>query len=80
VRWPNLFDELEIHSFENLRGISKEINPDVHLSRIRIEWNKFYNLFPPGGAVPTRQQILDKAEEIDDLFGHFFSPPIRKIP
>ena len=71
--YPNLFTEAELHSLENLRGIPKTINSDVHLSKIRVEWNKFYSSTPN----PTRQQFLQKAKEIDDMFGSQFYPPIR---
>jgi hypothetical protein len=68
-KWPGLFDELEINSLENLRGISGEINPDDHLSRIRKEWDNFYDLYPPG-TTPTRQAVLDHATSIDNLHEH----------
>lgn len=77
-RWPGLLSLEQIHSIENLRGIPDDINRDIHLSAIRIEWNKFYNLYPPNsGLTPSPQALLDKAKEIDDLFGHLFVPPIR---
>ena len=78
-RWPSLFTELEINSIENLRGISGELNTELHLKAIRDRWDEFYDLFPPGGQVPTRQQVLDHAKLIDDEFGKFFSPPIRPL-
>jgi len=62
-----------MHSLENLRGIPKEINSEIHLSKIRKEWNKFYRQNPN----PTKQQLLDKATEIDDMFGTEFNPPVR---
>jgi hypothetical protein len=34
---------------------------------------RFLTPFPH--AVPTRQQLLDKATEIDKLFGSQFTPP-----
>jgi len=77
-KWPDLFSESELHSIQNLRGISGEINPDIHLSRIRKEWDKFYDNYPPGGTIPTRQDVLDYATHIDNLLGNNFSPPVRK--
>ena len=65
TKYPGVITEAELHSLENLRGIPKSINSDVHLSKIRIEWNKFYKQFDLNGTVPTRQQLLDKATEID---------------
>ena len=70
--YPGRFTPAEIHSLENLRGIPRSINPDVHLSKIRKEWNKFYR----NNANATRQQILDEATRIDSLFGSQFDPPL----
>lgn len=73
----------EIHSLENLRGIPNELNRELHLSKIRIAWNEFHEKFKDKdkgkdkGKVPTRQQILDRKNEIDDMYGHLFNPPIR---
>jgi hypothetical protein len=67
-----LFTYEEIHSIDNLRGIPKEINSDLHLSKIRKEWNRFYKEFPN-----PKQQILDKAADIDKKFGHLFNPPLN---
>ncbi|MCV5735816.1 TIGR02269 family lipoprotein, partial [Escherichia coli] len=61
------------HSLENLRGIPKEVNSKLHLSKIRKEWDKFYRQNPN----PNKQQLLNKATEIDDMFGAQFNPPIR---
>lgn len=72
-RYPGLVSDSEMHSLENLRGIPKVINSDVHLSQIRKEWNRFYRQNPN----PTQQQLLDKATEIDNKFGTQFVPPVR---
>ncbi|WP_256352550.1 PAAR domain-containing protein [Pseudomonas sp. PDM31] len=72
-RYPNLVKKEEMHSLENLRGIPKEKNSDLHLSYIRKEWNRFYRETPS----PTKQQLLDKASQIDDMIGNQFNPPIR---
>ena len=63
----------EMHSLENLRGIPKEANARLHLSQIRKEWNRFYRENPTA----TKQQLLDFATRIDDMFGHLFIPPVR---
>lgn len=78
-RFYGIFTESEIHSLQNLRGISGEINSQLHLSQIRIAWNDFYNQFPLGTPLPTKQQFLDKATEIDNMFGNLFTPPIRSL-
>lgn len=72
-RYPKLFKVEEIQSLENLRGIPKSINSDIHLSKIRKAWNRFYK----SNASPTRQQVLEKATEIDNLYGGQFTPKIR---
>ena len=68
----DLFTYEEINSIEYLRGVPKDINSDLHLSKIRREWNRFYKENPN----PTRQQILDKAAQIDVKYGHLFNPPL----
>ncbi|MDN0193722.1 RHS repeat-associated core domain-containing protein [Streptomyces sp. S.PNR 29] len=73
-RYPGLFSADEIHSLENLRGIPKgDINSRVHLSQIRVEWNRFYEANPN----PTRQEVLDHVTRVDDMLGNWFSPRIR---
>lgn len=72
-RYPGVITESEMHSLENLRGIPKVINSDVHLSQIRKIWNKFYK----ENANPTKQQILDQATIIDQKFGAQFTPPVK---
>lgn len=76
TKYPGVLTEAEIHSLENLRGIPKAINSELHLSKIRKEWNSFYRQFDSTGTVPTRQQLLDKATEIDNMFGTRFTPPV----
>jgi RHS repeat-associated protein len=73
TRFPGTVTQAQIHSLENLRGIPKAINADVHLSQIRKSWNEFYRNTPS----PTQQQLLDHATMIDDQFGHLFIPPVR---
>ena len=68
-----LFTYDEIHSIENLRGIPNELNGDLHLSKIRKEWNRFYKEVPN----PKKKQLLDKRAEIDNKYGHLFNPPIK---
>ncbi|MDR6937888.1 hypothetical protein [Luteibacter sp. 3190] len=77
TKFPGVVSETEIHSLENLRGIPKEINADVHLSKIRVEWNRFYKPFLESGTRPTQEQLLQKATEIDNKFGSQFRPRVR---
>jgi hypothetical protein len=73
TRYPGLVSDSQMHSVENLRGIPKELNSDLHLSQIRREWNQFYRQNPN----PTQQDLLDKATQIDAKFGAQFKPPVR---
>ncbi|WP_146056881.1 hypothetical protein [Chromobacterium alticapitis] len=72
TRYPGVVTEAEMHSLENLRGIPKELNSDLHLSQIRREWNQFYRQNPN----PTKDQLLQKATEIDGRLGSQFNPPV----
>ncbi|MBI3463319.1 MAG: hypothetical protein HY000_09705 [Planctomycetes bacterium] len=74
--YPGVVTEAEIHSLENLRGIAKAITPKLHLSEIRVEWNAFYRQHLLNKTIPTRQQLLDKATEIDLKFGTQFTPRV----
>lgn len=71
--FPGLVTEAEMHSLENLRGIPLEVNAKVHLSEIRKEWNAFYRTH----LNPTKEQLLEKATEIDRKFGPLFNPPVK---
>ena len=73
-RYPGLITAAELHSLENLRGIPKGANAKTHLREIRKEWNAFYRQHPDH---VTKEQLLDKATEIDEKYGHLFDPPIR---
>ena len=75
-KFPGVVTESEIHSIENLRGIPMTVNSDLHLSQIRIEWNKFYKPFRMSGTTPTKAQLLQKASEIDAQFGSGFMPTV----
>ncbi|MCA0057910.1 MULTISPECIES: hypothetical protein [unclassified Mesorhizobium] len=71
-RYPGLFASEEIHSLENLRGVRKEFDVNLHLKVIRAEWDEFYKTH----ITATRQQVLDYATELDKKYGHLFDPPI----
>jgi hypothetical protein len=79
-RYPGLFTRAEIDALDNLRGIPKSINSDLHLSKIRIEWNKFYKKFDDAGIIPTKQQILDYARAVDKKFSNLYDPPFSVWP
>ena len=72
ILYPNEVSEAQIHSLENLRGIPKGSNPQVHASEIAKEWNQFYK----GNPNANRAQLLQKAADIDRKYGSQFNPPI----
>jgi hypothetical protein len=76
TKFPGVVSEVAIHALENLRGIPLEINSDLHLSTIRVEWNRFYKPFNASGTSPTLSQLVMKATEIDLKYGHLFLPPV----
>ncbi len=76
TKFPGVVTEGEMHSLENLRGIPLDINNDIHLSQIRKEWDRFYEPFIEAGTAPTKAQLLQKATEIDSMFGSTFMPPV----
>ncbi|GAA1214058.1 putative T7SS-secreted protein [Prauserella alba] len=63
----------EMHSYENLRGIPKEANAQLHLRSIRKEWNEFYKDHPNAST----EELLDFATHIDNKYGNQFNPPVR---
>lgn len=73
TRYPGVLSEEKIHSLENLRGIPNDLNADLHLSQIRMDWNEFYRNNPASGM--TEQKLLDEAWKIDRRYGHSFLPP-----
>ncbi|KQS92070.1 polymorphic toxin-type HINT domain-containing protein [Chryseobacterium sp. Leaf394] len=79
-RYPGVLTKAEIHALDNLRGIPKEINSKLHLSEIRIEWNKFYKKFDDAGIIPTKKQLEDYARAIDKKFANQFNPPFSVWP
>ncbi|MER9761200.1 hypothetical protein [Mesorhizobium sp. M0138] len=71
-RDPRITNIEEINSYENLRGIPKKRDRNLHKKVIRFEWDEFYKRNPNF----TREQWLDKITEIDKKYGHLFDPPI----
>jgi hypothetical protein len=68
--YPDQVTPSQIHSIENLRGIPNEKNSDLHLSKIRIELNRFYRANPH----PTAEQLLKMSDYIDSKYGSEFLP------
>jgi hypothetical protein len=72
-RYPGVVTQAEMHSLENLRGIPRHLNSELHLKQIRREWDQFYR----ENLAATRRQLLQKATEIDARYGSQFNPPIK---
>lgn len=72
-RYPGVVSDSEMHSLENLRGIPKEKNGDIHLSQIRKEWNRFYKANPN----PTKVDLLNQATKVDSMVGSDFKPSVK---
>ncbi|MFF1880215.1 hypothetical protein ACFVVC_01935 [Pseudarthrobacter sp. NPDC058196] len=71
--YPGLFSRDEINSLFNLRGIPKDINSDLHLSQLRMDWNDFYEMNPNA----SREQILEYKNKLDKIYGNQFTPKVR---
>ncbi len=73
-----VFSSAELNAQTSLRGIPKSVNSDVHLSKIRVEWDDFYlgvDADAARGIRPSRDAFLKKAADIDQKFGKDFTPP-----
>ena len=71
TRYPGAFSKQELGELVNLRGIPNSINSEIHLSKLRIEWNVFYRSNPNA----TKAEILGNASILDQKYGRFFNPP-----
>jgi hypothetical protein len=71
--YPKVVSKAEIHSLQNLRGVPKSSNADVHLRAIRKAWNRFYKEHPS----PSKRDLLDFATHIDKTYGKYFRPRLR---
>jgi hypothetical protein len=69
--YPDVIPLSEVHEHANLRGIPATINAAIHLSAIGKEWIDFYRTHP---TTATKQEIRNKAIEIDRKFGKTFAP------
>jgi RHS repeat-associated protein len=76
-KFPGSITQNQLHAIDNLRGIPKELNNKLHLSQIRMEWNRFYAPFRASGTSPTFDQLSLKRLEIDKMFGRYFNPPVE---
>jgi hypothetical protein len=70
-KYPGVMTEAEMHAIENLRGIPNEINPDLHLGKLRTEWYRFFQ----ENETASKEQPHKMARELDQQYGHLFMPP-----
>jgi hypothetical protein len=83
--YPGVFEADELNSLENMRGIAPEFNDELHLSKIRTEWNRHYRnldrIVQEEGLVEgtpayndrVRKYLTDARDEIDYLLKPFFT-------
>lgn len=69
--YPGRFGKYELHSIENLRGVPRVLNSELHLRQIRGMWDAFYDEYPNA----SRSQILEYAGRVDTEVGSLFVPP-----
>ena len=75
-RHPGLFKAKEIHSLKYLRGIPKTAMKDgerLH-KLISDSWKEFLE----DHQKPTRAQVLEHMRGLDEEYGRYFMPPLKK--
>jgi hypothetical protein len=84
-QFPQVFAPEELNSLENMRGILPEFNDELHLSRIRTDWNRHYEnlrqIISEEGLVQgtpeyntrVRKYLIDARDEIDNNLKQFFT-------
>ena len=84
-QFPEVFAPEELNSLENMRGILPEFNDELHLSRIRTDWNRHYEnlrqIISEEGLVQgtpeyntrVRKYLIDARDEIDNNLKQFFT-------
>lgn len=69
-RCSGLFSAKEINEEQYLRGIYKLTNDELHNDKIHNAWERFYR----GNRNPSKQDILQQLQKLDDAYGHLFIP------
>lgn len=75
-KYPGLFKARQVHSDKYLSGIPRTAKVDgewVH-DIITNSWEKFKK----ENATATRQQILEHMHKLDEEYGRYFVPPLKK--
>ncbi len=76
-KYPGLgIPDGQIHSVENLRGISKKALT-VGGDKIHVEIGRMWNDFYIANPNATLDDLKQHALLIDNLYGSFFNPPVR---
>jgi len=75
-KYPGLFKAREIHSEKYLSGIPRtaKVNGEWVHKLITDSWEKFKYENPTA----TRQQIMQHMHELDEEYGRYFVPPLKK--
>ncbi len=75
-KYPGLFKAKEVHSLKYLSGIPKTAIKDgesVH-DLVTDSWEQFKKI----NTTATRQQVLEHMRKLDEEYGQFFVPPLKK--
>lgn len=74
--YPGMFKAKEVHSLKYLSGIpetAKHHGKGVH-DLMTASWEQFKKK----NASPTREQVLEHMRKLDDVYGRYFVPPLKK--
>ncbi|WP_394844492.1 Rhs family carbohydrate-binding protein [Pendulispora brunnea] len=72
------FKGFDFDAPENIQGVSSSRNAGFNVHNdITQEWAEFQNGFDARGQTPSRQQIENFANHIDDKYGHTFWEPVK---
>ena len=75
-RCPGLFSAKEVHDIKYLSGIPK--NAMVNGERVHQLFTNSWTRFLKQNTNPTREQVLEHMRHLDELYGRFYVPPLKK--
>ena len=75
-RCPGLFSAKEVHDIKCLSGIPK--NAMVNGERVHQLFTNSWSKFLKQNTNPTREQVLEHMRHLDEVYGRFYVPPLKK--
>ena len=75
-RCPGLFSAKEVHDIKYLSGIPKKAM--VNGERVHQLFTNSWTKFLKQNTNPTREQVLEHMRHLDELYGRFYVPPLKK--